>query len=122
MKSFASVSGSDFSVDLPQHIFMPEGTAVNLDDNSIPASWFPIEKGRNRKLYVALYDPVVEVNPYRTTVAKMIEVEEGSYLVLDLRSLIAVAINGAFAGDGFPVTSSYVKKTGSLMFSSTSNI
>ncbi len=39
-----SVSDSDFYIDLPQTLTMPEGTGFYLDDISIPVSWHPIEK------------------------------------------------------------------------------
>ncbi len=57
---------------------MPEGAGFYLDDISIPVSWFPIDTGRDSKLYVELYDPINQFNPDRTNVTKMIEIEDGS--------------------------------------------
>ena len=51
---------SDFFVDLPQTLLMPERTGFYLDDISIPVSWYPIEAGRNNKLYIELLDQPME--------------------------------------------------------------
>lgn len=116
-----SVSDSDFYVDLPQTLLMPEGTGFYLDDISIPVSWYPIEQNRNNKLYVELYDPVDPYNSTRTTVTKAIEIAEGSYAVLELGKLIAEAVNTAFSTSSFSITSNYSKATETITFSSTSN-
>lgn len=114
-----SVSDSDFYVDLPQTLLMPEGTGFYLDDISIPVTWYPIEKDRNNKLYVELYDPVDPFNPNRTTVTKTVEIEEGSFPVVDLGTRIASAINAAFS-PGLTVTSAYSKTTEAITFTNTS--
>ncbi len=64
-KSPHSVSDSDFYIDLPGSLLMPEGTGVYVGDISIPVSWYPIEQNRYSKLYVELYDPPAQLNPDR---------------------------------------------------------
>lgn len=115
-----SVSDSDFYIDLPQTLLMPEGTGFYLDDISIPVTWYPIEKDRNNKLYVELYDPVDPYNPNRVTVTKVIAIDEGSFPVVDLGTRIASAINAAFPS-GLAITSTYSKATETITFSNTTN-
>lgn len=119
-KSPDSASDSDFYIDLPQTLLMPEGTGFYLDDISIPVSWYPIEKNRNNKIYVELYN----ANNDGGSTSKAIEIEEGSYSVLELSNLIANAINVAFSNTTFygtfSVTSSYSAKTETITLSSDS--
>ena len=49
-KSPDSVSDSDFYIDLPETLLMPEGTGFYLDDISIPVTWYPITENRNNKI------------------------------------------------------------------------
>ena len=49
-KSSDSASDSDFKIDLPQNLLMPEGTGFYIDDISIPVSWYTIDDGRNNNL------------------------------------------------------------------------
>ncbi len=38
---------SDFSVDIPTALLMPEDTGCCVEDIRIPASWWTVEKGKN---------------------------------------------------------------------------
>ncbi len=98
---------------------MPEGTGFYINDISMPVSWCPIEQNRKNKLYVELRDPA-HVSPSRTIVTKVIEIEEGSYAVVELGNTITSALDNSFATIVFSVTSSYSKKTETIAFSSAS--
>ena len=51
IKSNDSVSHTDFIIDLPISITLPENTAFYITDITIPVSFYTIEAGRNNKLY-----------------------------------------------------------------------
>ena len=51
-KSNDSVSNTDFKIDLPVNISLPEKTALYISDIAIPVSWYVIENGRHNKLYL----------------------------------------------------------------------
>ena len=86
-KSPDSKSDSDFYVDLPQNMLMPEGCGFYLDDISIPVSWYEIMKDRNDHLY------------YRITGANNVVstgylvVPEGNYSRVDLNDVIVKQLN-----------------------------
>ncbi len=47
----------------------------------------------------------------QTTVTKVIQIDEGSYTIVDVGNAIASAIASAFRTSSFTVTSTYVKRT-----------
>ena len=49
-----SKSTSDFKIDLPQTLKLPENCVCYIDDVSIPRSWFVVETCINDKLYLRL--------------------------------------------------------------------
>ena len=51
-KSGDSASDSNFYIDLPINLMMPDNTGFYIDDVAIPVSWYTIEEGRNNELYV----------------------------------------------------------------------
>lgn len=120
-KSADSVSDSDFYIDLPQTLLMPEKSGFYIDDVSIPMSWFPIERGRNNKLYIELLDEPIPYHDYtiepRLSQTKVVELEEKNYNNAELAEAIQLAINSHpfFAtqvGNSvrFRVTATYDKK------------
>ena len=119
-KSPDSVSDSDFYIDLPETLLMPEGTGFYLDDISIPVTWYPITENKNNKIYIELYDLPQQFNPNRTTVTKAIVIEEGIYSTEELGTTLATAINSAFSGDNFSVTVNYSRKTEKYTIASSS--
>ena len=50
-KSSDSRSDSDFKIDLPTTLLMPEDTGFYIDDVCIPHTWYTVETGRNDKLH-----------------------------------------------------------------------
>ena len=49
-----SKSTSDFKIDLPQTLKLPENCVCYIDDVSIPRFWYVVETGVNDTLYVRL--------------------------------------------------------------------
>ena len=81
-KSGDSVSDSDFKIDLPQNLLMPEGTGFYIDDVSIPVSWCTIDTGRNDTIYFRLNDV------YTTSVIPI-----GNYNLVSLNEAIVKTMN-----------------------------
>ena len=52
-----SKSTSDFKIDLPQTIKLPDNCVCYIDDVSIPRTWYTVESGVNDKLYFRESDP-----------------------------------------------------------------
>ena len=76
------VSDSDFKIDLPQNLLMPEGTGFYIDDISIPVSWYVIEEGRNN---------IVFFQAFGLSVGAVIP--SGNYSVVSLNDAIVKAMN-----------------------------
>jgi hypothetical protein len=100
-KSSDSASDSDFKVDLPTTLLMPEDTGFYIDDVCIPHTWFPIEKNLNDTV-VFHFDHIV----WTATISP------GNYTVKDLGVEIVTRMNNACGGTVF--VSAYTTKTNSL--------
>ena len=83
-KSSDSVSDSNFKIDLPQNLLMPEGTGFYIDDISIPVSWYVIDTGRN-----VLYYKVNGQYAYA-------EIQPGNYSLVTLNQAIVDQMNLGF--------------------------
>ena len=81
-KSTDSASNSDFKIDLPTTLLMPEDTGFYIDDVCIPHTWYPIEEGMNN---VIVFQFAIET--------KSIRVPPGNYSVKDLGLAIVSAMN-----------------------------
>ena len=57
-KSSDSASDSNFKVDLPVPITLPDNTVCYIDDISIPVSWYTIQSGINNEFYFRLDDTI----------------------------------------------------------------
>ena len=55
-KRYDNRSTSDFKIDLPQTIKLPENCVCYIDDVSIPRTYYTVETGINDKLYFRLSD------------------------------------------------------------------
>ena len=66
-----SKSSSDFKIDLPQNIDLPEDTVFYMDDICIPYSWYVIDEDRNNKFYFKIgstvYVKTIPAGNYSTT-------------------------------------------------------
>ncbi len=100
-KSSDSASNSDFKIDLPTTLLMPEDTGFYIDDVCVPHTWFPVEAGRN--------DAIVFQFAIET---KAISVAPGNYSVKDLGVAIVAAMNAEVHVTAFE--SGYDAKTNSL--------
>ncbi len=89
-KSTDSASNSDFKIDLPTTLLMPEDTGFYIDDVCIPHTWYPVEAGKNNAI-------VFNINAYTLTAL----VPSGNYSVKDLGLAIAVAMNTASGSQRF---------------------
>ena len=53
-KRYDSISTSNFKIDLPQTIKLPQNCILQVDDINIPRVWYTVEQGVNDKLYFRL--------------------------------------------------------------------
>ena len=53
-KTKDSVSNSNFKIELPTTLYMPQNTIFTIDDICIPHSWYSIEKDINDKLHIQI--------------------------------------------------------------------
>jgi len=100
-KSSDSASNSDFKVDLPTTLLMPEDTGFYIDDVCIPHTWYPVEDGKNN--IVALLFGMTTRN---------VTVPPGNYSVKDLGLAIVSAMNTAAGVSAFE--SAYDVRTNAL--------
>jgi hypothetical protein len=100
-KSSDSASHSDFKIDLPTTLLMPEDTGFYIDDVCIPHTWFPVESGVNNSI-------LFKAN----NVERVAFVATGNYSVVNLGLAIAAAMNSAALVEYFE--SLYDVKTNSL--------
>ena len=100
-KSSDSASHSDFKIDLPTTLLMPEDTGFYIDDVCIPHTWFPVESGVNNSI-------LFKAN----NVERVAFVATGNYSVVNLGLAIAAAMNSAALVEYFE--SLYDVKTNSI--------
>ena len=55
-KTINSVSTSQFSIQLPETIYMPDSSVFYISDVCIPHSWYTIEENVNDKFYLQIND------------------------------------------------------------------
>lgn len=89
-KSSDSASDSDFKIDLPQNLLMPEGTGFYIDDISIPVSWYVIDAGRNNKIYYRVAGQL-----------SVAEIPSGDYNLVSLNAAIVSVMNGQSGYSGY---------------------
>ena len=53
-KTINSASTSDFSIQLPETIYMPDNSVFYISDCCIPHSWYTVETGINDKIYLQI--------------------------------------------------------------------
>lgn len=100
-KSSDSASHSDFKIDLPTTLLMPEDTGFYIDDVCIPHTWYPIEDGQNNAIVFMYY-----LSTYNAFVPA------GNYSVKDLGLAIVAAMNTKIGVSAFE--SVYDVRTNSL--------
>ena len=66
-----SRSESDFKIDLPSNVDLPDDTVLYMDDICIPYSWYTIDEDRNNNFYFksgsTVYVKIIPVGNYSTT-------------------------------------------------------
>ena len=80
LKASDSRSSSDFVVDLPETLLMPENTVFYVDDVCIPVTWFNVDTNNN-KLYVLFF-------PDNERIDAVIEIPEGNYNISSLATML----------------------------------
>ena len=86
-KSSDSRSDSDFKIDFPTTLLMPEDTGFYIDDVCIPHTWYTVETGRNDKLHFGF-----------NSGNSIVSIPEGNYTTTTLGEAIAAAMNAAITG------------------------
>jgi len=100
-KSSDSASDSDFKIDLPLTLLMPDDTGFYIDDVCIPHTWFPVEDGMNNILVFKANNTI-----------RVATVAAGNYSVVNLGLAVVAAMNSAAGVDYFEPL--YDNKTNSL--------
>ena len=59
-KSGDSASDSNFYIDLPINLMMPDNTGFYIDDVAVPVSWYVVDEGRNDMFYFKVGNQVLQ--------------------------------------------------------------
>ena len=86
-KSGDSASDSNFYIDLPINMMMPDNTGFYIDDVAIPVSWYTIEEGRNNELFVRV-----------DGVLRSFTIASGNYSLVKLNEGIVATMNLVHSG------------------------
>jgi hypothetical protein len=85
-KSSDSASDTNFYIDLPINLLMPDNTGFHIDDVAIPVSWYTIEEGRNNNLYFKVGNEVIKKS-----------VPPGNYSLVTLNEELVNEMNASFS-------------------------
>ena len=96
-KRHDSKSTSNFKIDLPQTLKLPDNCVFYIDDVSIPRTFYTVETGINDKLYFRLGDGVIATgyvyNDYTITLDS--KDYNGSQFAAEIQSKITAITGGA---------------------------
>jgi hypothetical protein len=92
-----SVSDSQFKIQLPFSIDLPEFTFFQIDDINIPHTWMAVEKDINDHIYIDLYDYTSAPSTTPAPVECQIIVPPGNYTGQALALAIQGQLVNAFA-------------------------
>jgi hypothetical protein len=92
-RRFDSKSTSNFKIDLPQTIKLPDNCVCYIDDVSIPRTWYTVESGVNDKLYFRLTQSVSTSYDHSITLDS--KHYNGSQFAAEIQSKITAATAGA---------------------------
>ena len=95
-----SVDTSNFKIELPDTLYMPNNTVFYITDLAIPHSWFTIDNGWNR-LYLQVSDTSSTAST-KPNECRIIVLQNGSYSITTLASQIQLQANAAFATSSIP--------------------
>ena len=93
-KTDDSVSDSQFKIQLPFTVDLPEFTFFVIDDINIPHTWLTIEKDINDHIYLDLYD--ITTNPNAAPKETQIIIPPGNYSGQALQLAIQAQLVNAF--------------------------
>ena len=85
-KTKDSASESDFSIDLPTTLLMPDDTGFYVEDICLPISWWSIEEGYNDTLFMDVENSF-----------KQVQLIPGNYSATEAGAEIIRAINSTSA-------------------------
>ena len=111
-KSSDSRSDSDFKIDLPTTLLMPDDTGFYIDDVCIPHTWYTVEAGRNDKLHMGFNSD-----------SSIVTIPEGNYTTTTLGEAIAAAMNLVLSPSATNFTSTWdkLKSTFVITLATTTN-
>ena len=96
-KSSDSKSDSDFKIDLPTTLLMPEDVGFYIDDVCIRHTWYTVETNRNDKLHFSFNAGNI-----------IVSIPEGNYNITSLSAAVATAMNQALSPTVINFTSEYI--------------
>ena len=102
-KSSLSETHSNFTIDLPMTLLMPEDTGFYIEDVCIPHSWYPINAGNN----------YLQVKYFNST-PKDITIDPGNYSVRDLNEAIVAKMNAVYNSLGEVFAMDYNARTNTI--------
>ena len=86
-KTSDSASQTDFKIDLPSTLYLPDNTGLFITDISIPVSWYTIDSGRNNLFYFGVAVGIGNQQVFTGSIAP------GNYTITTLASAISDAMN-----------------------------
>ena len=96
-KTKDSVSSSDFKIELPETVLLPEKCKAYLDEICIPHSFYTIEAGINDKFY--LHTSTTATNPPLDY--WIFTIPSNIYTAADLATELQTQVNTALGGGGY---------------------
>ena len=100
-RTLDSVSTSNFKIELPDTLFMPQNTIFFVDNVSIPHSWYTIEQNINDRLFVQLTTNNTNVN-LKPNECRIVTLSPGNYNISTLATELQTKLNQAFASTTYP--------------------
>ena len=95
-----SVDTSNFKIELPDTLYMPNNTVFYITDLAIPHSWFTIDNGWNR-LYLQVSDTSSTAST-KPNECRIIVLPNGSYSITSLAAEMQLQANIAFSTSNIP--------------------
>ena len=113
-KARGSVSNSNFKVELPISVTLPENSVFYIDDVSIPHSWYVIEAGVNDRMFIY----TEEIGNTGNNLYNVVPIDAGNYhgteLAAHINGKINTVVNLPNFADIYTVT--YEPKTNTILF------
>lgn len=101
-------SSTDFTFDLPESVYLPEGTRAYVTDCIIPCAWYTVEKDVNDRVYSII--PAFGGTPDNV----LVTIPPGSYSGTTLAAAMATQLTNAINSSGKTVAGSYSAETNKI--------